>query len=170
MPAARPPLQVEVVTKIPVRNGLGLADPGVTGGISRTVATAQSTAARAVVDVVTDVPGQLRNITPLSFGQKAVQIGKVGVKITSKALGRIGLGVAGDLLGDLLFPDPVGLGSDMIGGVKIGSQPKPVPTTAPATRTQAIAKPQVTAAPFKPPASVVAPVATPTKQIGRAHV
>lgn len=158
MPAARTPLQVEVVTKIPVRNGLNLADAGVSSAL--TIPT--SAASKVAAEVVTDVPGLLRNITPLSFGQKAAQIGKVGAQISSKVLG-VGLGVAGDLLGDLLFPDPVGQGSDMIGGVKIGSQPKPVPTTAPATTTQAIAKPQVTAAPFKPPASVVAPVATPTK-------
>lgn len=158
----RTPLPVEVVTKVPVNlGGLGLADPGVTGGISRVAATAQSTAGRAAVDVVTDVPGQLRNITPLTFGQKAAQVGKIGVQVGSKVLG-VSLGVLGNLAQDLLFPDPVGVGSDMVGGVKIGSQPKPAPTTAPVTSTQAIAKPKVTAQPFKPPAPVVAPVAAPT--------
>lgn len=158
---ARPPLQVEVVTKIPVANGLGLADPGVTGGISRTVATAQSTAARAAVEVVTDVPGQLRNITPITLGQRAANLGKIGVQIGSKAVG-VGLGVLGNLAQDLLFPDPVGVGSDMVGGVKIGSQPKPAPVTAPVT-TQPIAQPQVKTAPFKPAIPKAAPVAAPTK-------
>src|SRR6478672_27204 len=162
MPAARPPLPVEVVTKVPVNlGGLGLADPGVTGGISRVAATAQSTVGRAAVDVVTDVPGQLRNITPLTFGQKAAQIGKISVSVGSKVLG-VGLGVLGNLAQDLLFPEPVGVGSDMVGGVKIGSQPNPAPITAPVT-SQAIAKPQVTGQPFKPPAPVVAPVAAPAK-------
>ncbi len=151
---ARPPLQVEVVTKIPVRNGLNLADAGVSSALS----VPKTAASRVAAEVVTDVPGILRNITPLSFGQKAAQIGKTAAQIGSKTLG-IGLGVAGDLLGDLLFPDPVGQGSDMVGGVKIGSQPKPAPMTAPATTTQPIAKPQVTTAPFKPAAPVVAPVA-----------
>lgn len=163
MPTARPPLQVEVVTKIPVRNGLGLADAGVTSALSRTAATAQSTAARAAVEVVTDIPGQLRNITPLTFGQKAVQFGKIGVQVGSKAVGAalgVGFGVLGNLAQDLLFPDPVGLGSDMVGGVKIGSKPKPAPVTTP-TNNQPIAKPKVTTAPFKPPAPTVAPVAAP---------
>lgn len=158
MPTARPPLQVEVVTKIPIRTGLGLTDPGITGGLS----AVKTAASRTAVDVVTDVPGQLRNITPLTFGQKAAQLGKIGVNIGSKVLG-VGLGVLGNLAQDLLFPDPVGLGSDMVNGVKIGSQPKPAPTTAPVTTTQAIAKPQVTAQPFKPLTPVVAPVAAPTK-------
>ena len=162
----RAPLPVEVVTKIPVNlGGLGLADPGVTGGISRTATaqTAQAAATRAAVEIVTDVPGQLRNVTPLTFGQKAAQIGKVGVQIGSKAVG-VGLGVLGNLAQDLLFPEPVGLGSDMVGGVKIGSQPKPVPTTGSVATTQAVTKPQVTAtAPFKPPAPVIAPVAAPAK-------
>ena len=164
MPAARPPLQVEVVTKIPVRNGLNLADAGVSSALS----VAKTAASKVAAEVVTDVPGLLRNITPLNFGQKAFQIGKVSVQIGSKVLG-LGLGVAGNLLGDLLFPDPVGEGSDMVGGVKIGSKPKPAPTTAPATTTQAIAKPQVAAQPFKPPASVVAPVAAPGKPQSKAQ-
>ena len=162
MPTARPPLNVEVATKIPIPNGLGLADPGVTGGISRTAATAQSTAARAAVEIVTDIPGQLRNVTPLTFGQKAAQLGKIGVQVGSKVLG-VGLGIVGNLAQDLLFPEPVGAGSDMVNGVKIGSQPKSAPTTAPVTTTQAIAKPKVNAQPFKPPTPVVAPVAAPTK-------
>lgn len=160
MPTARPPLQVEVVTKIPVRNGLGLADAGVTSALSRTAATAQSTAARAAVEVVTDIPGQLRNITPLTFGQKAAQFGKIGAQVASKTLG-VGLGVLGNLAQDLLFPDPVGLGSDMVGGVKIGSQPKPAPVTSP-VRSQPIAKPQVATKPFNPKAPTIAPVAAPT--------
>lgn len=156
---ARSPLQVEVVTKIPVRNGLGLADPGVTGRIA--TRTAGATAARTAVEIVTDVPGQLRNITPTSLGQKVTQLGKVGAQIGSKVLG-IGLGVLGNLAQDLLFPDPVGSGSDMVNGVKIGSQTKPAPVTAPAN-TQSIAKPQVTTAPFKPAAPKTAPAAAPTK-------
>ena len=158
MVATRPPLQVEVVTKIPVSNGLpGLSNPGVTSGL----ATAQSTAARAAVEVVTDVPGQLRNVTPLTLGQKFATVGKIGVNIGSKVVGT-GLGVLGNLAQDLFFPEPVGLGSDMVGGIKIGSQPQTAPT-APVITTQAIAKPQVTAQPFKPPAPVVAPVAAPPK-------
>lgn len=163
MPVARPPLQVEVVTKIPANLGsLGLTDPGVTGGISRTAATAQSTAARAAVEVVTDVPGQIRNITPITVGQRAAQLGKIGVQLGSKVVG-VGLGVLGNLAQDLLFPEPVGAGSDMINGVKIGSQPKSAPITTPVTTTQAIAKPNVNTQPFKPPVPVVAPVAAPTK-------
>jgi len=155
MPPIRAPLPVEVVTKIPVNlGGLGLADPGVTGGISRVGAqAAQSTAARAAVEVVTEVPGVLRNITPISLGQRLGGAVKVGVQVGSKVAG-VGLGVIGNLAQDLLFPDPVGLGSDMVGGVKIGSQPKPatpfvppkpvarstVPTT---TQPKPIAQPQV---------------------------
>lgn len=155
MPTTRAPLPVEVVTKIPVNlGGLGLADPGVTGGISRVGAqAAQSTAGRAAVEVVTEVPGALRNITPISLGQRLANIAKVGVQVGSKIAG-VGLGVIGNLAQDLLFPDPVGLGSDMVGGVKIGSQPKPaapfVPpkpvarATAPTTtQPKSVAKPQV---------------------------
>jgi len=155
---ARPPLPVEVVTKIPVRTGLGLADPGITGGLSAVT----NAASRAAVEVVTDVPGQLRNITPLSFGQKAAQLGKIGVSVGSKIAG-VGLGIIGDLATDLLFPNPVGEGSDMVGGVKIGSQPKAMPTTATISTQPMIAKPQVTTAPFKPTAPVPAPVAAPQK-------
>jgi hypothetical protein len=154
MPPTRAPLPVEVVTKIPVNlGGLGLADPGVTGGISRVGAqTVQSTAGRAAVEVVTEVPGALRNITPISLGQKLAGAAKVGVQVGSKIAG-VTLGVIGNLAQDLLFPDPVGLGSDMVGGVKIGSQPKPAPfvppkpvarSTAPTTtQPKPIAKPQV---------------------------
>jgi len=151
----RAPLPVEVVTKIPVNlGGLGLADPGVTGGISRVGAqTAQNTANRAAVEVVTETPGVLRNITPISLGQRLAGAAKVGVQVGGKVAG-VALGVIGNLAQDLLFPDPVGLGSDMVGGVKIGSQakpatpfvpPKPIARSATPTTTQPkpIAKPQV---------------------------
>lgn len=153
--APRAPLPVEVVTKIPVNlGGLGLADPGVTGGISRVGAqAAQSTAARAAVEVVTEVPGALRDITPISLRQRLGNAAKFGVQVGSK-LGGVTLGVIGNLAQDLLFPEPVGLSSDMVGGVKIGSQPKsatpfvppkPVARSATPTTTQPkpIAKPQV---------------------------
>jgi|GEM_PF-3098336 len=151
----RTPLPVEVITKIPVNlGGLGLADSGVTGGISRVgTQTAQSTAGRAAVEVVTEIPGALRNITPTSLGQKIAGVAKVGVQVGSKIAG-ISFGVIGNLAQDLLFPDPVGLGSDMVGGVKIGSQPKPAApfvapkpvarSTAPTTtQPKLIAKPQI---------------------------
>jgi hypothetical protein len=156
MPAARAPLPVEVVTKIPANLGsLGLADPGVTGGISRVggAQAAQSVAGRAAVEVVTEVPGALRDITPISLGQRLGNAAKFGVQVGSKVPG-VTLGVIGNLAQDLLFPEPVGLGSDMVGGVKIGSQPKPVTpfvppkpaarsTTPTTTQPKPIAKPQV---------------------------
>jgi hypothetical protein len=130
MPPTRAPLPVEVVTKIPVNlGGLGLSDPGVTGTISRVGAQAAS------VEVVTQVPGGLKNITPTSLGQKLAAASKIGVQAGSKLVG-LGVGVLGNLAQDLLFPEPVGLGSDMVGGVKIGAQ---------ATTTRPIAKPTATA-------------------------
>src|SRR5687768_12261392 len=174
----RAPLPVEVVTKIPVNlGGLGLADPGVTGGISRVGAqTVQSTAGRAAVEVVTKVPGALRDITPVTLGQRAAAFGQSAINLGTKtatavgsvfsgvSAGTVGVVTAGILAVDAaLFAQPVGRGSDMVGGVKIGSKPKPAPITVPATTTQPIAKPQVATAPFKPPAPVVAPVAAPTK-------
>jgi len=151
----RAPLPVEVVTKIPVNlGGLGLADPGVTGGISRVGAqAAQNTAARTAVEVVTEVPGALRNITPISLGQRLAGAAKIGVQVGSKIAG-IGFGVLGNLAQDLLFPDPVGLGSDMVGGVKIGSQPKP-------------------ATPFVPPKPVArsaTPTTTPPKPVAKPQI
>jgi hypothetical protein len=143
----RAPLPVEVVTKIPVNlGGLGLADPGITGGITRSApaSVAQGAAGRATVEIVTQVPGTLRNITPVTLGQRLGAAAKIGVGIGSKVVG-VGLGVLGNLAQDLLFPDPVGLGSDMVGGVKIGSQtqPKPQLQTQPKPQLQTQPKPQL---------------------------
>jgi hypothetical protein len=169
MPPIRAPLPVEVVTKIPVQTGLNLANPGVSGGISRTVGAqvAQNAATRATVEIVKDVPGGLRNITPVTLGQKLASfgqgVGNVGTKIATGVggtLSGVSIGTVGAVTAALLaidaslFARPVGVGSDMVGGVKIGSQPKPgapfVPpkpvarSTAPTTtQPKPIAKPQV---------------------------
>ena len=154
MPPTRAPLPVEVVTKIPVNlGGLGLADPGVTGAISRVGA---QTGQNAAVEVVTQVPGGLKNITPTSLGQRLATAGKIGVQVGSKLVG-LGVGVVGNLAQDLLFPAPVGLGSDMVGGVKIGAQAKPQPTPT-TTTPRPIAKPQATTNP-RPVARTPAPTA-----------
>ncbi|MEG4419393.1 hypothetical protein QUA70_12390, partial [Microcoleus sp. LAD1_D5] len=86
------------------------------------------------VSVVNSVPANLRSAAPLSFGQKlATAAVKTGAKIAS-----VGLGVVADLATDLIFPKPVGLGSDMVGGRPIS---KPA-TTAPRTQTQTRPQPQ----------------------------
>ena len=158
----RAPLQVEVVTKIPVRTGLGLTDPGITGGITRTAA-AQTAAQRAAVEVVTDVPGVLRNITPVTFGQRLSNL-RTGIATAgiagSKLITGIGTGLLGALAEELINPaaklDP---SSDRYGGLPysqgIGeeirernrgavtnSQAKPKPQPKPQTQTQTQPKSQ----------------------------
>jgi hypothetical protein len=58
------------------------------------------------VQVVNSVPTNLKSA---AVAQKAA------VGVGSRAFG-VGLGVAGDVIKDLVFPEPAGLGSDMIGG------------------------------------------------------
>jgi hypothetical protein len=58
------------------------------------------------VQVVNSVPANLKS---------AAVVQKAAVGIGSRAFG-VGLGVAGDVIKDLVFPEPAGLGSDMIGG------------------------------------------------------
>jgi hypothetical protein len=101
------------------------------------------------VSVVNNVPANLKSAAPLSFGQKvATGAVKVGATIAS-----LGVGVALDLVTDLIFPQPVGLGSDMVGGRPINNtkpattaphtKPKPRPQTQTQTRPQAQTQPQV---------------------------
>lgn len=167
----RPPLAVEVVTKIPVKTGLGIADPGMSSAISTAARSATSATKAIAAEVVTDIPGMLRNVTPLTFGDKLAGVAKSAIGIGSKALG-LGLGVIGNLAQDLIFPDPVGLGSDMIGGKKIVRSATPAP--APQVATKPFSLPAPTTEPFtfpqtsteaKPFAPVNAtPVPTPATQ------
>ena len=146
----RPPLAVEVVTKIPVKTGLGIADSGISSAISKVIGSARAAEAKAIAtQVVTDIPGVLRNVTPLTFGEKLAGASKVGIGIGSKVLG-LGLGVGADLAWDLIFPDPVGLGSDMVGGKKITKSAAPIaaPVTAPRVATKPLSLPAPTAEPF----------------------
>ncbi|MCC3437519.1 MAG: hypothetical protein JGK30_28290 [Microcoleus sp. PH2017_40_RAT_O_B] len=60
------------------------------------------------VQVVKNVPANLKSAAPVVTQKAAVGIG-------IKGLG-VGLGVAGAVAQDLIFPEPAGFGSDMVGG------------------------------------------------------
>ncbi|MCC3455764.1 hypothetical protein [Microcoleus sp. PH2017_08_TRC_O_A] len=60
------------------------------------------------VQVVKNVPANLKSAAPVVAQKAAVGIG-------IKGLG-VGLGVAGAVAQDLIFPEPAGFGSDMVGG------------------------------------------------------
>ena len=151
----RAPLQPEVVTKIPVRTGLNLANPGTTSALTRTVGAqaAQRVTSGPTVEVVKDVPGTLRNITPTTLGQKLASFGDRAANIGTKsatAVGSFFSGVSaaavGLVTGAILaadatfFAEPAGLGSDMVNGVKLGTQTQP--QTQPRTQTQTQTQPQ----------------------------
>ena len=59
------------------------------------------------------VPQGLKNAAAPTIGSKITSIGRTAFGIGARAIG-IGLGVGVDLLGDLIFPNPVGAGSDQI--------------------------------------------------------
>jgi hypothetical protein len=157
----RPPLQVEVITKTPIRTGLNISTPQTTGAITR--ASTQAAASNTVsAEVVQNVPAALKNITPISLGQRATAVGSqignfgknavagIAEAFTGVSAVTVGAVAAGILAADAaIFAEPVGVGSDMIGGVKFGSQPKPKIPTSTSTST----KPQALPQPFKPRAT-----------------
>jgi hypothetical protein len=159
MPTSRPPLQVDVATRTPIRTGLGITNPGVTGGLtqSATAQAAQTTAGRVAVEVVTDVPGVLRNITPVTLGQKLASFGQgaidfgsktakvVGTAFSGVSAATVGAVTAGILAVDAaLFAKPAGSGSNMVNGVPLvefKNRPKLAPASAP-TLTPVLTRPQ----------------------------
>ncbi|MEG4329124.1 hypothetical protein, partial [Microcoleus sp. herbarium5] len=86
------------------------------------------------VSVVNSVPANLKSAAPLSLGQRLT----TGALNIGSRIAGVGLGVISNLANDLIFPEPAGFGSDMVGGrpiAKATEQPKPV-TTAPQPKPQ----------------------------------
>ena len=91
---------------------------------------------------------QVVNSVPSGLKSAAVASPKTAFGFASRALG-VGLGVVSAIAQDLIFPEPAGFGSDMVGGKPIQqTRPEPQkngatkPATSTRTRTNAEPKPQ----------------------------
>ena len=117
------------------------------------------------------VPQGLRNAAVPTVGSRIAGLGKAAFGVGAKVVG-LGLGVAADLAQDLIFPDPVGLGSDMVGGQKIAtptiSDPRDAGVTPPSaskpfgdprvqTRQQTSTSAEPTRKPFGDPRTTTRP-------------
>ncbi len=123
-------------TAVP-RQGLNLG-PTTGGKLSAPIRPPAAYTPQPQVQVVNSVPANLKSAAPVQ---------RAAVGIGSRAVG-VGFGVAGEVIKDLVFPEPVGLGSDMVGGRPIQqvrsqiSDPRDSGAFRPATAGAAQRQPQ----------------------------
>jgi hypothetical protein len=91
-------------------------------------------------------PALPKSVTPSSFGSKVAGFGGNVLKGISGFGAKVAGGVAGAIAADLLFPESVGAGSDMVGGKPISGS-RSQPQTKPQAQSQAKTQPRTRSQP-----------------------